>query len=199
MQRNRNSATILSAVTFTASSVAAFALYAFLPFSRERYPVTGAVITCGLLASLLVFAVVRRLPDRRLARFVATSLVLTLALAPLVSALRPRITYARFGFTVFGITPIPALDLTIDRNGLLWFRHKSHQITRAEIEALVSDDVEIVIVGIGWQSVAALTEDAKQLADSVDMRVLPTPDAFALYNDLIASGHRVVLLAHSTC
>lgn len=81
----------------------------------------------------------------------------------------------------------------------LWFRHKSHQITRAEIEALISDDVEIVIIGIGWQSVAALTDEAKQLADSVDVRVLPTPDAFALYNDLIVSSKRVVLLVHSTC
>ncbi len=110
-----------------------------------------------------------------------------------------RITYSRFGFTMYGITPIPVLDITINRYGVQWFRSKTHIIERSELEALITPDVEIVIVGIGWESVARLSDEAKQLGDKIDLRVLPTPDAFALYNSLKAEGRFVVLLAHSTC
>jgi hypothetical protein len=91
------------------------------------------------------------------------------------------------------------LDITVNQHGFLWFRAKTHQITREELDALVVPGVEIVVVGIGWDSVAQLTDDAKRISATVDLRVLPTPAAFALYNELRAQGRNVVLLAHSTC
>ena len=114
------------------------------------------------------------------------------------SVVAQRITYARFGFTVYGAIPIPLLDITVDQHGFLWFRTKTHQITREELDAIVAPGVEIVVVGIGWDSIAQLTDEAKQISTIVDLRVLPTPQAFALFNELKARGRNVVLLAHST-
>ena len=57
----------------------------------------------------------------------------------------------------------------------------------------------MLVVGVGWDSIAQLTDEANLLRDTMDVRVLPTPDAFALYNELKAAGLNVVLLAHSTC
>jgi hypothetical protein len=61
---------------------------------------------------------------------------------------------------------------------------KSHQITRAELDALITLHVDVIVVGIGWDSVAQRTDEAMQLTDRIDLRVLPTPDAFAMYNTL---------------
>ncbi len=120
-------------------------------------------------------------------------------MVPIFSVVAQRITYTRFGFTVYGGIPIPLMDITVDQNGFLWFRSKTHKITREELDALVAPGVEIVIVGIGWDSIAQLTDDAKLISTKIDLRVLPTPAAFALYNKLKAEGRKVVLLAHSTC
>ncbi|MCP4283030.1 MAG: hypothetical protein GY792_01040, partial [Gammaproteobacteria bacterium] len=142
---------------------------------------------------------VTKLPDKRWVRIAVCSLFALSASVPLLSATVPRITYSRFGFTVYGATPIPALDITVNRYGVLWFRPKTHQITRAELDALVTPGVDVVVVGVGWDSIAQLTDDAKRLGESIDLRVLATPKAFALYNQLKAEGRAVVLLAHSTC
>ena len=122
-----------------------------------------------------------------------------LSVVPVFSVFMQRVTYSRFGFTVYGAMPIPMLDITVNQHGFLWFRTKTHRITREEIEAVLAPGVEIVVVGIGWDSIAQLTEDAKKIATTVDLRVLPTPEAFALYNELKAKGRNVVLIAHSTC
>jgi len=95
--------------------------------------------------------------------------------------------------------PIPLLDISVNQHGFLWFRTKTHQITREELDPLVAPGVEIVVVGIGWDSIAQLTEDAKKISTTIDLQVLPTPEAFALYNELKAQGRNVVLLAQSTC
>lgn len=100
--------------------------------------------------------------------------------------------YDHLGFTVYGAIPVPVLDITINRHGILWFRQKTHQITREELDALVKPGVEIVVVGIGWDSIAQLTDDAKLISTTIDLRVLPTPAAFALYNKLKAEGRKVV-------
>ena len=35
--------------------------------------------------------------------------------------------------------------------------------------------------------------------EGVQVHVLPTPEAFALFNRCVAEGRKVVLIAHSTC
>ena len=174
-------------------------VFTFLPVSLQRLSLTLGTLVVGIICSLVQFAIVTKLPDKRWVRATACSLFALFATVPLASAAMPQITYSRFGFTVYGATPIPVLDITVNRHGVLWFRPKTHQITRTELEALITPNVEVVVVGIGWDSIARLTDDAKRLGDSIDLRVLATPDAFALYNKLKANGRIVVLLAHSTC
>ena len=156
-------------------------------------------LTIGLITAAVLFAIVTVLPDKKWVRITIISVFGLLSSAPLLSVVAQRITYSQFGFTVYGAIPVPVLDITINRHGILWFRQKTHQITREELDALVSPGVEIVVVGIGWDSFAKLTDDAKLISTTIDLRVLPTPAAFALYNKLKAEGRKVVLLAHSTC
>ncbi len=109
-----------------------------------------------------------------------------------------RVTYARFGLTVYGVIPVPVLDITIDAEGRLWFRNKTHLITAAEIERLAADGVEVAVIGIGWQCAAKVEESALGLP-RVSVRALPTAEALEECARLKASGTKVVLLVHSTC
>ena len=199
MKRNRKTGEILSAIVLLVSIAVSWIVFTYLPFSPERFGLAAGCLVGGIVICALLYAVVTTLPDRRSWRAAAIALFVLAALLPLGSAFAQRITYSRFGFTAYGVTPIPVLDITVNRNGILWFRPKSHSVTRAELDALLAEDIDVIIVGVGWDSVAQLTDEAMKLADEVDLRVLPTPDAFTLYNTLKAEGRTVVLLAHSTC
>jgi hypothetical protein len=140
-----------------------------------------------------------RLPDTRASRAAVLAAAGAVAILPPLSTLYPsRITYARFGATVFGLLPIPALDITVGPRGGLGFREKSHRVTRAEVEGLIGPGVEIVVIGTGWDGVVTVDADVRRIP-GVDVRALPTPEAYRLYNRLRSEGRRVVLLAHSTC
>jgi hypothetical protein len=199
MKRNRKTAAVLSAIVLLLAFAASLIVFAFLPFASERLALTVGCLILGVISALLLHAVVTRLPDKLSTRVTGVLLFALFVSVPMASAAMPRITYSRFGFTVYGAMPIPVLDITVNQHGMLWFRPKTHQVTRAELEALIAPGVEVVVVGIGWDSIAQLADAAKQLGDSVDLRVLPTPKAFAVYNALKAKGCNVVLLAHSTC
>jgi len=199
MKRNLKTANVLSALLVCAACFAAWIVFAFLPSSRERLPLTIICLGIGSIIAWVVFAVITRLPDNRWVRITIFLVFGVLSTIPIFSIVAQRITYSRFGFTLYGAMPIPLLDITVNQYGFLWFRTKTHQITREELDALVAPGVEIVIVGIGWDSIAQLTEDAKKISTMIDLRVLPTPQAFALYNELKSQGRNVVLLAHSTC
>jgi hypothetical protein len=199
MKRNRKTAWILAAICVIASSVIAAVFVLYLPQHGERVVLAVSAVIAGLVLAAIGAFVVSRLPDSRVARVAAGALVALLVLSPVISALWHRVSYSRFGLTVYGLVPVPFLDITVNRHGLLWFRPKTHLITREEIARLLSPDVEVVVIGIGWDSIARVAEDAMALGSEAEIRVLPTPLAFALYNSLVAGGRRVVLLAHSTC
>ena len=190
---------MLSGLGILATAVTTWIVFTYLPVSAERFSLAIECIGCGVVVSAFVYFVVTVLPDHRLSRSIAIALFLFVGSTPILSAISPRITYARFGFTVYGATPIPILDITINRNGLLWFRPKTHLISKEELERLITDEVEVVVVGIGWDNIALLSDDAKALGAKIDLRVMSTPDAFELYNQLRGAGRIVVLLAHSTC
>ncbi|MEQ1826227.1 MAG: MTH938/NDUFAF3 family protein [Pirellula sp.] len=199
MQNNQKTAFSLGGMGILLSLVLAWITWEYLPISSQRWSLTIACAACGFGFSLACYWITTRLPDRSVWRYLCVLLFLIAVSAPLLSSLFPHISYARFGLTVYGVTPVPYLDITINRNGVLWFRPKTHWITSEELNALMTEDVEVVVVGIGWDSIAQLSDDAKALASTVDLRVLSTPLAFALYNQLRREGRIVVLLAHSTC
>jgi len=198
-RRNAKTATTFAGIIFFAFASFPMLAFWFLPNSRELPTLVVASLVAAIVASWMVFLVITKLPGTRRVRIgVWAGFAVVIALTLFSFSLK-RITYARFGLTVYGVIPVPAFDFTVNRRGVLGLRPKSHQITRSELETLVDSDVEIVVVGIGWDSVAALTDEAKTLGKSIDLRVLPTPAAFELYNKLRSEGKTVVLLAHSTC
>lgn len=158
-------------------------------------PVIG--LAAGCILAIVVGAFVVRAKARRwgIAAILTASLIVS---AYPVSCSIGRVTYSEFGWTVYGIIPVPAFDITVDSHGLLWFRDKTHLITEAEITRLLDDNVEVAVIGTGWNNAARL---ASGVADNVPVRlvVLSTPEAFAEFHRLKAAGASVVLLAHSTC
>lgn len=116
---------------------------------------------------------------------------------PAISAAIGRVTYARFGLTVYGLVPVPLLDLRIGPTGLLWFRDKTHFVSRDELAPHLDAGDEIV-VGIGWES-AVQIDPAIEPSRHPNLHVLPTPEAFRLFGELRARGLRPLLIAHSTC
>ena len=109
-----------------------------------------------------------------------------------------RITFARFGCTLYGLIPIPTLDITVGPNGGLGFRKKTHLLTMDEVKPVLKPGVELLIIGIGWEEQMKVEPAVRELP-GIDIQILPTPDAFALYNRSIRDGKKVALIAHSTC
>ena len=79
----------------------------------------GAVVAGGAIAVGAVLVAWVLLRGRRPGTGVVAWLVLlALLLAVGGSVAFGRITWARFGFTLYGVVPVPLLDLTVDARGL---------------------------------------------------------------------------------
>lgn len=131
--------------------------------------------------------------------YVVLSVLILLLLIPLISMFLPgKITHSRFGLTVVGFIPVPVLDVTVSEHGVLWFRDKSHFISVEEIEPLLSPDVEIIILGIGWQKAVEVDEKIREIKNA-EVIIEPTPEAYRIFNESKSEGKKVILIAHSTC
>lgn len=195
----RSLATVLAGFCLVFTLVIAAILWRYLPFTNGGSVLSSCVLVTGSAITVLVYKLSLTLPRTRRNHLFLLSLGLVLVAIPVVSMWSQRITYAKFGLTVYGIFPVPVFDITVNRHGVLWFRTKSHTITRRELDDLIGPEVEVVVVGVGWDRVAVLTDGATELGKSIDLRVLATPDAFRVFNELKSEGRVVVLLAHSTC
>ena len=74
----------------------------------------------------------------------------------------------------------------------------SHLVSFDEIQPLLSPDVEVLVIGIGWHSAVGVDPAIEEL-EGIELHILPTPDAFDLFNRYVSAGRRVALIAHSTC
>lgn len=146
----------------------------------------------GVFGVLALCARNRREP--RTAALVAAGTVL----AMVVSAHVPGgVTQSDFGFTIIGLCPLPAVDVSVRAGGAVWLRPKSHRVSWAEIEP-IARGAERVIIATGWQDAVSVNADVRShLGARLEERV--TPDAVARYTALRRAGVRVVLLLHSTC
>jgi len=152
----------------------------------------------GLVAAMLYAATLRHCTSRRRAVICACVLGLVIAAPPASMAFPGRMTYWRFGFSVYGLVPVPVLDITIGPNGGLWFRDKSHFVSLDEVQRLLTPDVEVLLIGVGWDSAARVDPAIEELRGP-EVRVLPTPSAFESFNRCVSERRKVVLIAHSTC
>jgi hypothetical protein len=179
--------------------VAGFVCAYLTEYGATRLLLAAAVAAAGVAAGAVAYVFVSRLCRTRCRAVLALVVVALLLLVPLASTVYPgRVTYARFGLTVYGLIPVPSFDITVGRGGGLWFRDKSHFVSYDEVRRLVSPGVEALVIGIGWDS-AVRVDPAIRAIDGLEVQILPTPQAFELFNRYRAQGRKVVLLAHSTC
>lgn len=155
--------------------------------------VTGCVVSIAI-----TMVVSKSGRNQHRAKWVATSVMLLSFLMTLSVFFPGKVSYARFGLTVYGLVPLPFLDMTVSGSGALWFREKSHRIKKEEILSLLDPETHIVVVGIGWDSIATVDADARVIP-SVAVEVYDTETALIKYNEYRSQGIRVALLAHSTC
>ena len=196
-RRNATFALVFAALSCALVLGTAAVVWRFLSGHSMARPIAVGIGVVGLALAALTTWSLWRAPSRRLRNsLIAVGILLVASVC--ISFAYGRITFSRFGFTAYGLIPIPALDVTIDSDGILGFRVKSHQITLEEVQPLLGEDVQVVVIGIGWDSVAKVEESVRRLP-GYDVRVLPTGEAFELFNRLVSEGERVVLLAHTTC
>jgi len=132
MTTNRKLAFVVMFLLLAAALFSALIVHAYLPEHSGAPILSLLLMVASLPASLVAYRLVSRLPGSPgIRRAVIIGLVAIVGVPLLASPFIHKITYARFGFTVYGLLPIPALDITVNRNGLLWFREKTHRITHA--------------------------------------------------------------------
>lgn len=165
----------------------------------QRVLIAAMVAFLGTSTAFIVYYAIVSVFKRDEGAMVVILILVLLVLLPVLSMFYSgRVTYARFGLTVYGAIPVPALDITIRPNGVLWFRDKSHFISVNEVRPLCASGVEALIIGTGWEGRARVDPAIYELP-GIKTYVLRTPDAFELYNQFKSAGRKVALLAHATC
>ena len=86
------------------------------------------------------------------------------------------------------------------RKGGFWI-FGSHDIKKREIEELGRASAELIIVGIGTNSQARLSGEAKSYAEQakLELHILPSSEAVSNFNELLEQGKKAAALIHITC
>lgn len=187
-------------VILSGSVLIAYVVWTYLTeYGQRRIAAAVGICVAGAVVAILVYFLVFRYCKSTTCSIIIISLLILLLLVPFLSMFYPgKVTYSRFGLTMYGLIPVPLLDITVGRQGFLWFRDKSHYVSIEEVEALLSPGVEVLVIGAGWEG-AVKIDPAVQAIEGVEVHILQTPDAFDLFNECVSRGITVVLIAHSTC
>ncbi len=180
--------------------IAAGVIWAYLTeYGLIRKAFAASICFLGVGAAVIIYLLVSKYCKSRKRAIVFISVLAVLLFTPLISMSYPgAITYSRFGLTIYGLIPIPFLDITVGPHGGLWFRDKSHFLSVDEARALLSPEVDVLVIGTGWQSQVKVDPAIKDI-ERIEVYILPTPKAFDLFNKYKSEGKTVVLAAHSTC
>lgn len=190
----------IGALMILFSLLISFVLVVYLSeYGILRYLFSTLVVMVGIGSGSIAYFRISKLNMRRNLALTISVVLAVFLFAPVISMFYPgKITFCRFGLTVYGVIPIPTLDIQVNNRGLLWFRDKNHYVSLNEIKSIISPDVDSLVIGIGWDGDVRVDPSVKELK-GVNVYTLITPDAFSLYNKLKSNGKRVVLIAHSTC
>ena len=191
---------LVSIIILSVSVLVAGVVWAYLTeYGQRRIVAVVAISIVGAGVAVLAYLLVLGCCKDTRCPLVVILLLAVLLLVPTLSMFYPgKVTYSRFGLTVYGAIPVPVLDITIGPRGCLWFRDKSHFVSIEEVKPLLSPGVEVLIIGTGWHG-ATRVDPAVQEIEEVEVHILRTPAAFDLFNEYISRGRTVVLIAHSTC
>jgi hypothetical protein len=154
MGLRRITAALVSVVLFSASVLVAGIVWAYLTeYGLQRIALSFAITVVGAGAAAMAYFLVVRFCQSRRRSLAVVSFLILLLLIPILPMFYPgKVTYARFGLTVYGVIPVPSLDAKISPDGFLWFRDKSHFVSIEEVESLLSPDLEVLVIGTGWLS-----------------------------------------------
>jgi hypothetical protein len=94
-------------------------------------------------------------------------------------------------------------DLIVSRDQVWrgWWREQGHRLSVADLEDVLGATPEVLVVGTGMVGRMHVPDETRQAIEKkgIDLRVLPTSQAWKLYNDLEAGGRKVVAALHLTC
>ena len=190
---------LVGIIILSVSLLVAGIVWVYLTEYGQRRMAAVVISVVGAGVTVLAYLLVVRCCRNTRCSFAVISLLAVLLLVPTLSMFYSgKVTYSRFGLTVYGAIPVPVLDITVDSDGCLWFRDKSHFVSIEEVKRLISSDVEVLIIGTGWHG-AVRIDPAVQEIEGIEVHILRTPAAFDLFNGFVSSGKTVVLIAHSTC
>ena len=150
MKRNQKTAFVFSAVLLLIAVAYAVLYFLFIPDDPKMFINIIFILIIGLMATAVANWLVRKMPDSVVTKLLVFGVIALLVASPFISASMKQITWSRFGFTVYGVVPIPLLDITVDQEGSLWFRTKKDTITVADVRALVNSETTVIVVAQGW-------------------------------------------------
>jgi hypothetical protein len=109
-----------------------------------------------------------------------------------------RFGWCCFGYTTFGGLPRPVTDLQVRADGAVRKVPKTHALSRRDVEWLLQPLPEVLIISTGWEGVVKPDEELRTLK-GVEVKIVDSGEAKALFNQLRKAGRRVAIHFHSTC
>ena len=115
MKWNRIAGILVGLVSLVLSLMAAGILCAYLTEYGERRIILAAFIAAfGVGVGVVAYLFVSRHCKSSRSAMIVIAILVVLLLSPLASMTYPgRVIYSRFGLTVYGIIPVPVLDITV--------------------------------------------------------------------------------------
>ena len=118
------------------------------------------------------------------------------------------VRFQQYGVIVYRGIPLPFFDVMINGHGGFRFVDKKHEYNRRDLLTIYEHVEEILLIGTGEKGLGGMgfpeDEVIQFVLNPITYRViqvirLNTPLACEQYNRLIAEGHHVVFVTHSTC
>ena len=105
----------------------------------------------------------------------------------------------------FGNIVIDGVSYGTDNIVLYWDSietiEKSHEIKKSDFEHLMLREPDVVVLGIGFNSIVKVDDEVKSLAkqEGIELYILPTEDALKKFQELVRKGKRAAAIIHPTC
>lgn len=92
------------------------------------------------------------------------------------------------------------VQIGLDGKVGLWWRNKSHEIGKRDIEEVLSQNPEAIVIGTGEMGVAKVMDETQQtiVANNIELIIEPTGEAIKSFNSL-KKEKKVAGLFHLTC
>jgi hypothetical protein len=103
-----------------------------------------------------------------------------------------------YAFTTYSAWPRIVTDIQIRSDGQTRRVEKTHDLTFADVEWLLTPKPDVLIIALGWDGVTAPDDRIRGYKDC-EVHLLKNKEAIELYNRLKRDGRSVAIHYHSTC